>query len=282
MAVKAKIKVKLTGKDAKDMAQDPRVALAVSKAQISAKIPGPEGANYVSRNDLHLDTGTSSGVNRASKHVSYKPRPGIQGESTATPELKGTEMSQVNKPETGSKINLKPEGFGPSYVGEGLITVEPVKRELNLVERARQANNRTRDMRTNLGRGKPSVPSTDAGPQTPTRWNTFTLLKFQRSQLSRCLEDPHHAIIFEWRQPRKRMKQQTELKKASWVSTTYQRVPWLRVKYGQRILPPNQQSSNNHFADDLVLKLRSEPIKYSSAWSLNVGSDSVEESNAKR
>jgi len=153
-----KIKIKASGKKAQQLVQ------AVSS------MPDASGANYISRNDLHLDAGTTSGKNRASQRVPYKARPGIQGKSTDTPELKGNEREQVVTTETGSRADaLNPVGFGPSYVGENINTVKPINRELNLVERARQLNNRTRDMRTNLGRGKPSQPTTDAGGQTPTR-----------------------------------------------------------------------------------------------------------------
>jgi hypothetical protein len=157
MGSNLKVKIKATGKKAQQL------------LQAANSMPDASGANYVSRNDLHLDPGTKSGTNRASQRVPYKARPGIQGKSTATPELVGNERAQVNKPETGAKVALKPEGFGPSYVGEDFDCVKPVERELNLAERARQKNNRTRDMRTNLGRGKPSQPTTDAGGQTPTR-----------------------------------------------------------------------------------------------------------------
>lgn len=42
---------------------------------------------------------------------------------------------------------------------QGFDTVKPVDRELpaDYPERARRANNQTRDMRTNLGRGKPAI-----------------------------------------------------------------------------------------------------------------------------
>lgn len=46
-------------------------------------------------------------------------------------------------------------------VVEGFDTVQPVNRTrpVGSVEAARQRNNRTRDMRTNLGRGLPSTPT---------------------------------------------------------------------------------------------------------------------------
>jgi hypothetical protein len=151
-----KVKVKAEGKDAKKI--------------LSGQLPDASGANYVSRNNLHVDSGASSGVNHASKQVPYKARPGIAGKSSPTPELVGNERSQVVHPGTGSLAgDINPVGSGPSYVGENIDTVKAITRELNPVERARQVNNRTRDMRTNLGRGKTSQPTTDAGGQTPTR-----------------------------------------------------------------------------------------------------------------
>lgn len=143
------IKIKAKGKHAKKLMQ------AVSA------LPDTSGANYVSRNDLHLDPGTSSGKTRASERVPYKPRPGIAGESSPTSELKATSTAQANIPESGSKVALNPEGFGPSHVGEGIHQVTMVTREINPVEKARMHNNKCRDMRTNLGRGKAGIPSVE-------------------------------------------------------------------------------------------------------------------------
>lgn len=119
-------------------------ALAGRVDNLESKASFKNGKQPKSRS--HLDAGTKSGANRASEQVPYKARPGIQGRSEASPVLVQADG---------------PEGFGPSYVGEGIDKVMPVNRELNAVERARQKNNRTRDMRTNLGRGKPSQPITD-------------------------------------------------------------------------------------------------------------------------
>lgn len=147
---KLKVKIKAEGKQAKQL------------LQAANSIPDASGANFVSRNDLHLDPGAKSGENHASQRVPYKARPGWAGKNSATPELVGNEREQVSKPETGSLDGpLKPEGPGPSYVGEDIDTVKAVSRDLNPVERARQKNNRTRDMRTNLGRGKPAQPTVD-------------------------------------------------------------------------------------------------------------------------
>lgn len=144
-----KIKVKASGKDAKKVAQ------AVGSQ------PDASGANYVSRNALHVDAGASSGVPHGSERVPYKSRDDLSGNVAPTPELKGTSTAQSDQPETGSKVNLRTDGPGPSFITEGIDTVKPVAREMNPVERKRQENNRTRDMRTNLGRGKPAVPEID-------------------------------------------------------------------------------------------------------------------------
>jgi hypothetical protein len=149
-ASKLKIKVVAKGKHARDL------------AQTLAGMPDSSGANFVSRNDLHLDSGVSSGVNHASRQVPYRARPGIAGKSDATPELKGTATAQANVPETGSHDGpAMGAGPGPSYVGEGIDTVKPITREINPIEKARMANNKTRDARTNLGRGKAGVPSVE-------------------------------------------------------------------------------------------------------------------------
>ena len=142
MAVK--VKIKADGKDAKKI--------------LSGQMPDASGSNFVSPNRLYVPAGAESGKNHASQRVPHKARPGWAGKSAATPELVGNESSQVVHPGTGSLDgNIDPSGFGPSCVGEDINTVKPVVRNLNPVERARQKNNRTRDMRTNLGRGKSAV-----------------------------------------------------------------------------------------------------------------------------
>jgi hypothetical protein len=152
--------VKKTGKAG--MAKERMLrAIAFSKAGQSNKPP-----NYVSRNELHVDSGASSGTNHASKTVPYKPLKDLSGGTgQITPEL----LKDKGHGETGSKVPLDNDGPGPSAFEPGIDTVKAVTRELNPVERARQKNNRTRDMRTNLGRGKSSQPTIDAGGQTPTR-----------------------------------------------------------------------------------------------------------------
>jgi len=103
MAVK--VKIKLSGQDAKQMAQDPRIAaafhevhaktpktvkatgktgaakqrmltaIALSKARAAgAKVPDKSGANYVSRNDLAVPPGATQTIKRTkgSERVPYK------------------------------------------------------------------------------------------------------------------------------------------------------------------------------------------------------------------
>src|SRR5579859_4007381 len=99
------IKIKAKGKKAAQL------------AQVVSSMPDASGSNYVSRNDLHLDGGTTSGKNRASERVSYKARPGWAGKSASTPELVGNNREQVVHPGTGSLDgNINPVGFGPSCV----------------------------------------------------------------------------------------------------------------------------------------------------------------------
>ncbi len=98
-------------------------AIALSKARAAgAKIPGSEGANYVSNDNLHEFPGQTPGRSNAGERVPYKKVPsGNVGHET--------DRSAVSH----------------------------VAREPNPVERVRQHNNRTRDMRTNLGRGKAGI-----------------------------------------------------------------------------------------------------------------------------
>ena len=73
--------VKKTGKTG-EAKRKMLAAVAFSKARAAgAKIPGPEGANYVSRNDLAIPAGASSGVSHAGEHVPYN----VVGEGGVTP-----------------------------------------------------------------------------------------------------------------------------------------------------------------------------------------------------
>lgn len=102
------------------------------------------------RDELHLDTGgAESGKNHAAKTVPYNP-----------PKCLGGTKSQVTA-EITARSQSTPVGPGPSAFEPGIDTVKTVARQMNPVERARQVNNRTRDMRTNLGRGKASVVETE-------------------------------------------------------------------------------------------------------------------------
>ena len=138
MSVTVKTKIKSTGADAR------RIASVLH----GGATPDASGSNYVSPNKLYVPSGASSGQRGASERVPYKSVPGATAGSTPTEPVIGNSSSQVNGP----------EGFGPSCT-DGIDTVKAVTRTQNPVEAARQKNNRTRDMRTNLGRGKQSQPT---------------------------------------------------------------------------------------------------------------------------
>lgn len=79
------------------------------------------------------------------------------------------------------------------------------------------------------------------------------------------------------------MSDQEQPKKVSWLNQVYQRARWLRVKYGQRVLPQNQQSSNLDLSDDQVMRRREEPVTHSFAFPLGTGAvRTSEESYPKR
>ncbi|MHB8503426.1 MAG: hypothetical protein ACYDHE_21090 [Candidatus Acidiferrales bacterium] len=72
-------------------------------------------------------------------------------------------------------------------------------------------------------------------------------------------------------------------KRVSWVSQAYQRVPWLRVRYGRTVKPQMEQASNLHLDDAQVMQRRDEPVMHSFAFPLGVGGDSAgEETYAKQ
>ena len=69
-------------------------------------------------------------------------------------------------------------------------------------------------------------------------------------------------------------------KKISWLHTVYQRAAWIRVKYGRKILPPNDQRSNLALENAQVMYRRDDPV--SNAFPINTGRDFTAESSAKR
>jgi hypothetical protein len=69
-------------------------------------------------------------------------------------------------------------------------------------------------------------------------------------------------------------------KKISWVKQVYQRVPWLRVRYGKTVAPQKDQKSNLTLDDAQVMQKRDDPVSH--AFPLSRRQDVGEESNSKR
>ena len=59
--------------------------------------------------------------------------------------------------------------------------------------------------------------------------------------------------------------------KEPWAARERERAPWVKVKYGKTVAPPNDQTSNLHLSDEQVMKKRTEPVVNSSAPPLNKG-----------
>ena len=59
--------------------------------------------------------------------------------------------------------------------------------------------------------------------------------------------------------------------KEPWAAQERVRAPWVKVKYGETVAPPNDQTSNLHLSDEHVMKKRTEPVVNSSAPPLNKG-----------
>lgn len=74
---------------------------------------------------------------------------------------------------------------------------------------------------------------------------------------------------------------ETPPKKISWVRMVYNRAAWIRVKYGRKILPPNDQQSNLALENAQVMYRRDDPV--SNAFPINTGKDiSSAEASARR
>jgi hypothetical protein len=54
--------------------------------------------------------------------------------------------------------------------------------------------------------------------------------------------------------------------KSAWISTSYERAPWMRTKCAERVAPPNEQATNNELSDAEVLQPRAEPVGISHAF----------------
>jgi hypothetical protein len=62
--------------------------------------------------------------------------------------------------------------------------------------------------------------------------------------------------------------------KTPWCATEHNRAKWILNEHGERVLPPNDQKSNNIIASSEVMKDRDEPIGTSAAFPLGGGNDS--------
>lgn len=68
----------------------------------------------------------------------------------------------------------------------------------------------------------------------------------------------------------------------SWAERDRDAVPWVKVNYGQEVLPPNEQT-REPITNEMVLKRRDEPIGTSSAFPIRSGEDrSVDSSGARK
>lgn len=184
MAVKATLKVKHTGADARKVAnafhevyhdvpknvkatgktgvakRKMMTAIALSKARAAgASIPDASGSNFVSPNDLHIPEGVTGQGTKSWKRGSSKVAPTGQCEAGKNPQ------GLHDYPTHEQYVN---DRFPALHMGEAQVrheiemeTVKPVdwRKQINPVEQVRQRSNQTRDMRTNLGRGKAGIPS---------------------------------------------------------------------------------------------------------------------------
>jgi hypothetical protein len=70
--------------------------------------------------------------------------------------------------------------------------------------------------------------------------------------------------------------------KVSWIKQAYQRAQWIRVRYGKRVLPQAQQRSNISLTDEQVMSSRTEPVRHSHAFPLDMsGERGAEQSPGK-
>lgn len=186
MAVK--VKVKATGSDAKKIhqafsevmhntpsivkqtarkegakqAHKQEVAIALSKARkAGASVPDKSGSNYVSNNDLTIPKGvTGQGTTkwtRGGQHV--KP----SGQCDAGKNAQGLHDYPTHDQYVADRFPAVHMGDEQVRHEIEIETVKPVewRKKINPTEQTRQRNNQTRDMRTNLGRGKSGIVSAE-------------------------------------------------------------------------------------------------------------------------
>jgi hypothetical protein len=139
-----KVKIKATGNDAKRI---------VTGGTAGVNIPGSSGANYVSRDELHVPPGAKQTWQRGGSTVA----PSGQCEAGKNP------SNLHNYPTHDEYVAQRfPElHYHDAQVSHEIAmeTVAPVDRPMNPPEQVRQRSNQARDRRTNLGRGKPAQPT---------------------------------------------------------------------------------------------------------------------------
>lgn len=195
MAVKAKLKITHTGADAKKVASAfhevysnvPKnvkatgktgaaktkmmTAIALSKARAAgASIPDKSGSNFVSPNDLHIPAGVTGQGTAKWTRGSSRVKPTGQCDAGKNPQ------SLHDYP---THAQYVADRFPALHMGDAQvqheIEMEEVKqvgwrKTINPVEQVRQRSNQTRDLRTNLGRGKPAQPTVgESGTTSETR-----------------------------------------------------------------------------------------------------------------
>lgn len=146
-----KVKVSAKGKKAEHVIQ--ALQDLPSKAEVRAsRIP-----NYVSDDSLFIPAGANSSKQKGSERLpdsTQDPRPGEARQNRSEAEYKAHAFpsASVNSVDDATAATtVKPTAVGGNYS----------KLPPNHPEHTRQANNRARDMRTNLGRGKGAAPVVD-------------------------------------------------------------------------------------------------------------------------
>ena len=148
---KLKVKIKAEGKDAERV------------LQTMNGLP-PRTNNYVSRDELHIPPGANSNKQKGSERLS---------DSTQNPNPVGDHASGLH--DRPSDAEYKAHAFPELHYGADQVRHEMDAREVPVTslagnrnkmpadspEAVRQKNNRARDMRTNLGKGKHSIVETE-------------------------------------------------------------------------------------------------------------------------
>lgn len=143
-----KVKIKATNKDAE------RVSQALQNLPPKDVVRQNRIPNYVSDDSLHIPAGANSSKQKGSERLpdsTQDPRAGQVNQNRTEAEYKSHAFPEpsVNPVDDElASVRLKPTTVGGAYA----------KLPANHPEHDRQANNRVRDARTNLGRAKTSLP----------------------------------------------------------------------------------------------------------------------------